>query len=187
MNLFVGGRRLTLVAQVATLVAVGWSILSDEPYVQVDLITRGPDKPFQLNYADCPSNAREELKRYKDTSGISDITINFCFDSVMGTGFLPYAIDKDGSWSLTEEKFGDEMNAYVQRRIADFNFSSPVGKQAALRRDQMWWKVWRDDAERHSQFGGVFLVVVTSFSYMLGWIVRGFAGIPSGADRKPKE
>lgn len=187
MNWFEGGRRVTLLAQGSILIGIVWSLFLIDPYIEFTLATKGPSEKFFLSDSECGEDDKSEWKKYDDVRGIGDFYITFCFLSVDSSGFIPYQVDDKGVLIATEQKYDPELQEYIDERISNFSFSSAVGSQIKAQYDKQYWGRWFEEFRKNILAGFLVLCVVTAFSYILGWIVRGFAGIPGRADRKPTE
>jgi len=60
-----------------------------------------------------------------------------------------------------------------------------ISKQEEVRLNEEWWKLWRSAYGQGLaiMIGG--LVTLWIFSLAMGWIIRGFLGIPHRMDSRP--
>lgn len=132
----------------------------------------------------CPSDAARERLSTKTSKGTS-AWLDFCFRPMVGENghsFVPVRIEKDGRlWGY--EHYSSEVTSYAEKFVRNFRMT---------KQDEEWIDT-KGRSERWGQIkdaglwliGGLF--ILWAFSFAVGWIVRGFAGIPSGYDSKPEE
>jgi hypothetical protein len=98
---------------------------------------------------------------------------------------------------LAVKKAEAELNA--RRRLAELEAKAAgktapvvtneiefkISKQEEMRLNEKWWESWRSTYGQGLavMLGG--LLALWIFSVSMGWIVRGFLGIPSGMDSRP--
>jgi hypothetical protein len=96
----------------------------------------------------------------------------------------PPTIMLDSPWFYTANEFDPRVQAYVDKSAADLK--TPEVRQRL--NDTHWSTRWRAHNKAFEEAGSfVFglLVFIWVFTAVMGWIVRGFAGVPSGQDFKP--
>lgn len=186
MNFFEGGRRVTLLLQGAIVFGTIWSIFLIDPYIEMRLATAGPEREFFIYSEYCDGSSKKSTKSYYGIYDIGDIVMEFCFLPLKGTNYIPYAIDDKGNYSVTDSAYGIEIERYVDERISNFSFSSKIGKRIKVEYRKLYWERWFEDLRDRLVIGMVILSFITAFSYATGWVVRGFAGIPKGSDRRPE-
>jgi curved DNA-binding protein CbpA len=148
--------------------------------------TGGPEQEFFIHYEDCDGSSKRSTKSYYDIYDIGDIEMVFCFLPIKGTNYIPYSIDDKGNYSVTDSAYGIEIERYVDERISSFSFSSKVRKFIKVEYRKLYWERWFEQLKERLVIGMVILGFITAFSYATGWVVRGFAGIPKGSDRRPE-
>ena len=88
-------------------------------------------------------------------------------------------------WFYTAEEYSGSFTEYVDRRRSEFEVTDELKAQARERQSGALWD------ERQKILGEVFpwaagiCIFLWLFTAAMGWIVRGFAGIPTGRDFKP--
>jgi hypothetical protein len=81
------------------------------------------------------------------------------------------------------DKYSTEVTNYTNEVFNAFKLSKADEEWAD---DQVWPARWKEIKESsYSIIGGLAFLFI--FSWCIGWIVRGFAGIPSGQDKKPDD
>jgi hypothetical protein len=178
-NIFEGARRIgrIILACVAIIgVVSNWNV---EPYVllkyQVPSFQAIPTKIEECS----DSDAVQYLNRYT-TSG-KKIYINLCFKAHRadsGELLIPYAVSDRGYW--LNEKYDKEVVKYTSA-VAE-KFSIPRDGPDSL--DSIWMKQkWIRFLEGISATAAA-LIGTWALFYIIGWVARGFAGIPQGKDRR---
>lgn len=185
-NVFEGARRIVLLLQgIFVLAALGIGFF-DDPYVRLVYETRYPNEPFSLaknQECDYSNDDSESIER-QSTSG-DEINITLCYRGSLFSGgniLIPFKLEDDEKvWG--NEKHSTEVSEYTKMRTASFVL--PPDAHDEYRK--VWWKKKFENA-----WGGVKIAVVgylsiLIFSFSVGWVVRGFLGIPRGQDYRIKE
>lgn len=203
INIFEGARRVTKL--IAVIWVVGWCIFAftANVYVHPDFRVDSPDSvPIRMTEQEhCEENDATEYLSSQYTSKGSKISVTLCFKSRVfdnGRKLIPLSImsfeewdkrtnggqkplaaeDKKLVWGY--EKYSTEVSRYT-KKIAD-NFKLSKADEE-----------WADSAEWSGRWenikNGVAMTIgglafLWIFSWCVGWIVRGFAGIPTGQDFK---
>src|SRR4029453_9326421 len=127
----------------------------------------------------------EETIYFHKLKNGSKVHIDICFkaQSFPGNAMLvPYKIDeKTGMW-WGGTKFSDEVSKYTTAREAHFvlpkeNEDAAISKVGKARFAKVWDGI---------QYAAIGWFVIFVLSAIIGWIVRGFFGIPSGTDHRPE-
>ena len=206
INWFEGGRRITkLLSIIVFVIGIGYVVIeSRSDYVTFE--TTNPDRPWSFTTADCSYPDQSQiiergiyLKREKD--------VELCFREIDGgilykfSGYqedqvIPGVVRTPPPLSAGPPRqtplyykldgYTPEVIAYMAERKRSFVVSSEMFNAA---RDNQWKKKWLRKWHRFEEalpwvMGIVFGLWLVTFA--LGWIIRGFAGIPSGQDFKPK-
>jgi hypothetical protein len=197
INWFEGGRRITYIFMaIATI--IGCIDAYNYHYRAIVLWTSSPGDVWQLNpfdefdiYQGCGSNAAEKkLSDFEIISG-EKRDIFLCF-SKNSEGKIIYEISKPSKKLDPYKNFGNiewsgdesdiKVSNYIQNRYSEFNLDSKMISQ--IQREIF-------PAERQNRLNytkatllpyAMILGGFWIFSFVIGWIVRGFAGIPRGWD-----
>ena len=93
-----------------------------------------------------------------------------------------YLAKKEGPWTKFQSSTGNPFDIFDESKIlAAFK----TRKEEQVRLDEKWWESWR------TAYGLGLAIVIGGlatlwiFSMAMGWIVRGFLGVPRGMDSKP--
>lgn len=117
------------------------------------------------------------------TPNKTKVEVNFCFqqmDYPQGR-FVPYKVEPDGRlWG--NSSYSTEVTSYTGRVTRDFRLTQADEEWADSR---YWPAVWKRIKEASQWIFGGWLALWI-FTAVVGWIVRGFAGIPTGQDHRPE-
>ena len=182
MNVFEGARRI------AYLTAAGWAVGTaivvlyvDEPVVRTEYLISSPNiSPIRADENSCGDDDRQEWD-YRQTASGTKVRIIFCFKAQRFDGgkmYVPYRIDGKGMWG--NERYSSDVREYAERRLRDF--SMPKADQQWA--NDQYWPLRLQQLYTASRWiiGG--WLALWFFTSAVGWVVRGFAGIPTGQDRK---
>jgi len=197
INWFEGGRRLTSLVAIAILLgAIGYLIFGGGEN-RIILESIAPNDRLHWSLGDCaPSDLSE------DWSGMTEFTpgqargMTACFRAGKN-GQIPIGIGAKHTFSINvrgkdipvsysdliyAESYTPEAHAYAVARMNEFRFSS--NEMETIREGQ--WKIgvlhWCQRASDAFPWLAGALLVLWLLVFALGWLVRGFAGIPSGRD-----
>lgn len=184
INFFEGGRRIMFL--ISALIALTGLYIVYDSSPSLKLIYEVPffnEPALRLSGDSCSSYNDAEVTKYSDTPEGHSYTQIICFKahkSGDGSQVIPYKIDEaTGTWWGNME-YSDEVKSYTQTYSNAFR-----EKDADVRSlDESYWKVRaREISKGLGITAGIILAFTLSCS-ILGWIVRGFAGIPLGRDFK---
>ena len=114
-----------------------------------------------------------------------DASIDLCFTgrrAPNGMMLIPYAPAEDGKVWMAE-KYSTEVSNYTRSLSQSFRLDAVGIKAAEEKRSAALKEQWVDAAK--ALFFG--LMAGWIFVFAIGWIVRGFMGIPHGKDARPSE
>ena len=178
INMFEGARRIAKIA--AALWVIGWIVagvtFSPSPFISVTYLIEGPGKPLARIEADkCNDDGKETLKA-KTAKG-TEAWVDLCFRSELADdGVRVYAYDNQSFSRWTSP----QVLAYTAQVKARFTLPQTdetwIDNQGRLEYIQeLGWGAM-------GAVSGILLLF--AFSWAVGWIVRGFMGIPRGADSR---
>lgn len=180
LNIFEGARRISLL--IGAVWVVGWAshAIFSEPYSRVTYSY--PGLSFHMIADECPSDAATEYLERKSPNG-KDVKIELCFltsEANNGKMLVPYANAGEGMVWMGE-RYSTEVDQYTESVAREFQLT-PEGIDAfeSIQRKALF-EQWRVAAM--FLFGG--LAVGWAVVAAIGWIVRGFMGIPRGQDMRP--
>jgi hypothetical protein len=187
VNIFEGARRISYL--VAGLAIAGTLIYSakDDPYILNDYSFNysiaQPRASFIRMDEDCPTEAAQYQFTKMILSG-QEAAINLCLLTMpFGSNneqLVPYKIDEKGVM-LGATPNSHEVSTY--KRELEERFALPAEDSKSLKNviSHHYWENWKKEL-KNLAFG---LVIFAGFVWAVGWILRGFMGIPYGMDKKP--
>ena len=182
INMFEGARRIAKL--IAAFWVGGWIIaaFTVSPRVSVIYGVYWPESAPTIITNDCPYDAASEIQ-YLETHSGTKVRLELCFlpqPTNDGKQAIPYRLDaSNGTW-WGGKKYSLEVNEYTTRVAQSFRMTE--AEQAWI--DKRWL------TELLKMIGQGFLVALgglvafSAFVWAVGWIVRGFMGIPRGADSR---
>lgn len=184
--MFEGARRILLLIQIlwgVGVVAVTWS---ESPYITtrfgVSTINALPVQMDEDSSCNIGSDAIEYLSR--NTKSGKSVSVTLCFKPQKfddGRMLIPFKVDSGGRlWG--NAIYSDDVKRYTESYATKFELPSGLEKWVE---DQWSRKRWRSVKEGALLLAGGW-VCFWLLGIIIGWIVRGFAGIPSGKDTRPE-
>ncbi len=183
INVFEGARRVALLA--AGLVTVGTAIalIVQRPYQSTTYLVESPDSPFKRIDDSCPSDADKHYFTAKTSTG-QDVGVNLCI-LAMSFGekddrLIPYKTDETGmTWG--NHSYSSDVRAYEKKLEARFRV--PIGDEEQITKAIS--QSYRKSLIEGFTYLIAGLAIFAAIVWSLGWIVRGFLGIPRGMDGRP--
>ncbi|MBM3362155.1 MAG: hypothetical protein FJY42_05725 [Betaproteobacteria bacterium] len=183
-NPFSGARRLS--ALLALVVAVGTliSLAVNDPTVSATYTIARPDGQFE-KAEECPSSAGRHYFSRNTQSG-KYVSVTLCLLTVEAgqdkLEYIPYKVDDKGvRWAALPPS--TEVSEYKRRLERRFELPPDDAKQL----DGEISKRYRDDWITGLGYLAAGLIGFAVFVWAVGWVVRGFMGVPQGSDYRPKE
>jgi len=181
MNIFEGARRVTKIT--AALIAFGFifygAVNSPTMYATYNIAF---GKSPALTDEGCPSDSQSE-HIYRKTSNDTNVSLTLCFlaeDFPGDRRLIPFKYGKEGGM-YGHEKYATDVNKYT-KSISD-SFVILKGDEEKL--DKQWWSKRFSDLGANLGWMLFNLALLFGFTWAIGWIARGFMGIPQGLDKKP--
>lgn len=184
VNIFEGARRISLLlAALATILTI-IEVVTARPQVSVAYIVTRPDGPFVKAAEPCPDKSAHHYFT-ASTYGGRELPVTLCLATMRfpdGQDLIPYMIDDKGMfWGARE--FSSQVLAYERELQARFRFSVEDEKEYDRQETRARWK----NARSAAKYLFIGLLIWVAVVKIVGWIVRGFLGIPNGMDRRPEE
>lgn len=200
INWFEGGRRISaLLIAVPIIGGLTHVATAGNPYVTI--ATDGPGEPWYVQTKPCEYPAYTSYPGSRDFGGGISREIELCFHANR-EGEVPYAKAPapanappplvrtnpseppaaEQKWYFFGERYSSEVTQYTSARRRDFELT-PELQDEAKQTLNLSWLAGRTKAFREALpwvGGTIFAIWVTTL--IVGWIVRGFAGIPTGKD-----
>ncbi|XAP78261.1 hypothetical protein ABC955_00320 [Citromicrobium bathyomarinum] len=214
INWFEGGRRISKLCM-GIVVAVGAATVLWRNDPDPVLSSRGPTMPWFVSPDSCPENAYVRYLWDYDWGG-NDPGLRLCF-LPLPNGSIPYAVaptppdelereaqDKrdnemrmangeppkltiQSPWFYGAPEYDERVQSYVSGSISNLRITPEL---ATRLRDSMSTVRWNDRKKAFNEalpwVAGI-CGFLWAFTFAMGWIIRGFAGIPTGQDFKPSK
>ena len=182
INIFEGSRRIALLIAAVAIVGTAAAIVADDPYVSVTYRIDHPNGRAVRTDDPCPEAAGRHYFEV-EIAGSKSVNVTLCLTTMRfdnATELVPYRIDEQGMiWGAPS--YSSEVTAYAKAVESRIRISRD--EQAALAREvsRRWWQ----NAREAVKYLAVGLTLWGICVAVVGWIVRGFLGIPRGMDRRP--
>jgi hypothetical protein len=183
MNIFEGARRISFL--ITGLIAIGFAIAGFDisPTVNITYDITIASEPVSNMSNQCVDADGAYDTSLRTTKKGTDYLLRLCFLPAVfddGEKLVPYKIDADNLiWGA--RSYSAEVVEYTKKTIKDFSISE--ADEASI--DNQWLPLYLDELLKG--FFAFFLTVACFWVFVIavGWIVRGFMGIPRGRDKKP--
>lgn len=204
INWFEGGRRISAFFMWAIAIGGGVYILWAEPST-VYFESSYPDDPWSFTGEDCPyPNHSEFLWRYSFTPD-DNRAVSLCF-RVSETERIPFRVapTPEGApppaalessveglppipgpalkWYFEGETYSAPVQDYFLQRTAAFRMTPQLESAVGDGLSSLEWKAKWQRAKDAAPWVGGLIFFIWAFTSILGWIIRGFAGIPARSD-----
>lgn len=189
LNVFAGARRIALL--IAILWGIGALVVTwlQEPVIELRYTIAWPGESPVRTSQDCQNEEARKWKRIRTARG-TPIDLALCFKAketreekgdapwLRGAILIPYRVEpQTGHW-WGAAPHSSEVSAYTQRAADDFTLAKTDQEWA----DEQYWPA----RSKQMMVGVGWLIggwiVLWIATFVIGWIVRGFAGIPMGKD-----
>lgn len=183
INIFEGARRIALlIAGVATIGTV-IGLVTNEPYMPIKYSIAHPTGPFVRMEDSCPSDASKHYFTAKTSTG-KNVSVDLCILAMSfgknGDRLIPYKVDEQGMiWGAAP--YSSEVSAY-ERKLEE-RFKIPLGDEKQIIKEIS--RRYRENMMEGFGYLVAGLAIFGGVAWAIGWIVRGFLGIPHGMDRRP--
>jgi len=185
VNIFEGSRRIAYL--IGGLATAGTLIVAatHDPYISVDYSIAHPRGSFQRMNGACPSEAAQDYFTTTTSSG-QQVSIDLCLLTMPfgknNDQLVPYKIDeKNIVWGAAS--YSSEVRAYERELEARFVLPAEDNEWLEKEISRRYWDNWKGSL----RYLGIGLAIFAGFVWAVGWITRGFMGIPHGMDKKPSD
>lgn len=183
MNIFEGSRRIAYSLAAAVSAIALFYTATHEPFLSERYLVSSPNSPFERTTKQCPNDSGSHSFARETDSGKS-VYITLCL--------LPMPFGEDRELlipykELNGELYGAasysrEVDIYEKELEGRFSFSDADNDRIKKEISSEYWRNWMSNM----RILGICLAVFAGLVYLVGWITRGFMGIPRGMDKKPK-
>jgi hypothetical protein len=183
---FEGCRRIARLLQCIWIIGCLVVFWNQRPFARLVYETEGPDRSFvRQNTTWCSEGDEAQLIENYRFESDRTVEILLCFKAQpfpVDRMLIPYKIDRVKNLWWGGYSWEDDVRTYMNGRVKRFTLEPESQGTATV--------LWRK--ERWNQFclavayaiGGFIFVSVAAA--LIGWIVRGFLGIPLGHDSRPE-
>lgn len=187
LNVFEGARRITYVLMALWAIGAVVVAIGDAPAVKAFYEVRSPSQaPVRVPEGNCEGDNDPSWRFGLRTPHGTEFDAQFCFLAAPFTKdsetrkLIPYKITIDDLlWG--NDRFSGEVQAYQKSVLDGFQASQAdydwIDSQKWPTRSKHFW-----ESVPWVVGGPVVLWILAS---VIGWVMRGFMGIPSGRDHKP--
>lgn len=184
LNIFEGARRIALMIAGMAVVGTLFALVTYDPYVFVQYSIAHPNGTFVRMQESCPSDA-ERHYFFSRTSTRESVSVDLCLLAMSfgkdNARLIPYKVDEQGMiWGAAS--YSSEVSDY--ERKLEGRFKLPASDEETVKKEisQRYRENWVSGLGYLVAGLAIFAGVV----WAIGWIVRGFLGIPRGMDRRPE-
>ena len=183
MNIYEGARRIALLC--GGLWATGCVVyaVTSEPYFRIYYAVDWVESPVLID--DCGRDDARKSIEVKAPDG-SEVPLVICLvasKASNGKMLIPYASDQSKpGWVQMNEKYSSEVTEYAER-YAD-SFKLPADALPAFKKAKQSAYLEQFKVALQLLLGGI--AIGWALTAAIGWIVRGFMGIPKSKDSKPQ-
>lgn len=185
INIFEGSRRIALLAAGLATLGTLVVLVTNDPYVSIEYSVAQPGGPFSRLSGNCPSDAGKHYFTTETKTG-QRLSIDLCLLTMpfgdTGEQLVPYKTDQKGMvWGAAS--YSSEVSEYERQLEKRFILPPQDDDFAEKEFSRRYWK----EIKEGLRYLAIGLVVFGAFVWAVGWIVRGFLGIPRGMDNRPSE
>lgn len=182
-NIFAGARRIALViGLIATAITIS-ALAIYKPYVSRRYKITHPTGPFIRSEDLCPPESTTHYFATKTSSGKS-VSIDLCLIPMAfgekGELLIPFKVDGNGHvWGAAS--YSSEVSSYERELERRFKLSAVDDQDICKEISREYRENWFSGVG----YLAIGLILYSFFVWTMGWIVRGFLGIPRGQDSRP--
>jgi hypothetical protein len=185
INIFEGARRIALLVGGGAAVITVLVAFNQDSYYHAQYSLAAPNAPFIKTDGGCPSEGRTIYFDHKTSSG-KKISVSLCLQPMTFTNknmeqaeLIPYKTDAAGlTWGA--RPYSSEISAYETQVKKHFTMSA-ADEEVSIKEAA---KQWRSQFVEAMGYLAVGLAIFGALVLAIGWIVRGFMGIPRGSDNR---
>jgi len=184
LNIFEGSRRIALMIAGVAVAGTLFALATYDPYVSVQYSIANPNGAFVQIQESCPSDAERHYFSSRTSSGES-VSVDLCLLAMTfgkdNARLIPYKIDEQGMiWGAAS--YSSEVSDYEQK--LEGRFKLPASDEGTLKKEIS--QRYRENWVSGLGYLVAGLAIFSGVVWAIGWIVRGFLGIPRGMDRRPE-
>lgn len=181
VNVFEGSRRISAVIGIGLVVGFFSYAAFNDPQSRVSVVYNGPVAAPVLG-TDCGDDSADKFV-YQTPPSWQGTELFACFRAYKASDdrrLVPYKGDADMRTWMLDSPYSRGVRDHIEDRLASFPYDSYVAEaQAAKRRARL--NQWKSAALGLAGF----LIGGWLTAFTIGWVVRGFMGIPPRKDVRP--
>jgi len=186
INIFEGARRIAILLGGGAAIITLLVAFNQDTYYRATYSLATPNAPFRKSDGNCPSQGRNIYFDYRTSSG-KEVSVSVCLEPMTFTNknkeeveLIPYKTDAEGmTWGAMG--YSSEISIYEKQVKKRFTMTA-TDEEASIKEGS---KEWRSQFIETMGYLVVGLGIFAAFVLAIGWIVRGFLGIPRGMDKRP--
>jgi len=179
LNVFSGARRIAVL--VGALIVVGCAAYAAFGNATARVYYRVVALSAPWLTTEC---VRDDVSEWvSKTTPSGDVSVTICFaqaEAEDGRRLVPFKTIEGTDRILLGDRYSSEVSAYKRKVAEELVLSKEAVEVANKSRWESRVQNWKD--------AGLFLVCAIAFLWILtaciGWVVRGFMGVPQGKDRR---
>jgi hypothetical protein len=90
-------------------------------------------------------------------------------------------------WYYGGDPYEEPTMSYIDGQVSGFRLTPQMAQQVRDSSTRRLWAARRDNFREGSPWVLGIVAAIWVFTAVMGWIVRGFAGVPMGADFRPRK
>lgn len=185
VNIFEGARRIAKLIAVFWVIAVGvYTATLPTPTIPLRFNVSSPNEAPAPTEDQCDLYDRVQTRRFQARSG-TIVSAEYCFraqKNSTGGYVIPFQANPDKTWRGASNT-SNEVKVYAMVAASEFT----LGYADEQRADAAVWQKLKDDVLKAAAAVVAGWLVLWATTKTIGWIVRGFAGIPAGEDHRPAD
>ena len=180
LNVFEGARRIAYIVSAIIVIAGGYILYDTSPSETLYYEIYAPSEPASKSLAaSCSSEGRRSYLSGVTPKG-HKVSIRLCFEPIAFNGKDLIAYKAEGGMVYGDAAYSENVSSYIRKY--EGKFVMPEGKEI----DDRWMGIWLSSKWEILRNTGLTLAGFWLFVILVGWIIRGFAGIPRGQDHRQK-
>lgn len=184
INIFEGGRRIAVAISAIASIIVLFNLFSESSSLPLYYKVSYYGLPVEKNDGgECPYPNRNETD-YRTTADGKEYYVRICFSASKANGgemLIPYKEAEEKGMYYMASGGSDVVDTYAKNKVRSFELP-PEDMQSI---DLLYYKhkIW--EFSEGVGYLAIGLAIFWTIISIIGWVVRGFLGIPRGHDRRP--
>lgn len=180
-NIFEGARRIAILIGGLAVAGTMIALATYDPYVSVQYSIAHPNGAFVRMQESCPSDAGRHYFSTRTSTGES-VSVELCLLASRFGGDLRLILYKIDEHGVSRAAPSDSSEVSDYKRELEGRFKLSASDEETLKREIS--RRYRENWVSGLGYLVAGLAIFAGFVWAIGWIVRGFLGIPRGMDRR---